>query len=185
VHAAVAPVPSGPRPAVSPLRGGKHDGFRVVIVTEHETGVFGKTLRSYHAEAHAVRPASACVSNRDRAFPAGPMGATLHATLDPARGEGGPLGWCRGLFRGTVRFHEAFACPPAGTCHRPARFRSRSELSFGSVSECSEPRLPSASALRDGYREARSSEGDGSGTSIGLAERDPGADVQAATRWQR
>jgi hypothetical protein len=128
VHAAVAPMPSGPRPAVSPLRGGKHDGFRVVIVTQHETGVFGKTLRSYHVEAHAVRPAAACVNKRDRAFPAGPIGATLYATLDAARGEGGPLGWCRGWFRGTVRYHEAFACPPVGTCHRPARFRSRSEV---------------------------------------------------------
>jgi hypothetical protein len=149
VHAAVATIPSGPRPVVSSLRSGKHDGFRVVIVTEHETGVVGKTLRSYHAEAHAVRPASACVSNRDRAFPAGSMGATLYATLDPARGEGGPRGWCRGLFRGTVRYHEAFACPPAGTYHRPARFPSRSEVVIRFSSECSDPRLRWTRPLRN------------------------------------
>jgi hypothetical protein len=101
---------------VSPSTGGKHDRFTVAITSRHATGVFGKWRRTYTAEAHAVRPASGCVNNRDRAFPDRPAGTRVRAKLDPARGEGGPEGWCLGLFRGTVTFSEAFACPPAG-CH--------------------------------------------------------------------
>jgi hypothetical protein len=33
----------------------------------------------------------------------------VRAVLDPARGEGGPEGWCPGLFRGTVTYFEGFA----------------------------------------------------------------------------
>jgi hypothetical protein len=126
--AMVMPIPSGPRPAVSPLRGGKHVAFRVVVVSDRDTGVFGKTRRSYHVEAHSVRRASACVNNRDRRFPDAPAGSTMYATLDPARGEGGPLGWCRGQYRGTIRYIEAFACPSSGTCRPPAGFPSRSKV---------------------------------------------------------
>ena len=82
------------------------------MTSRRATGVFGRTRRAYVAEAHAVRGASGCVNNRDRAFPARPAGARVHAALDPARGEGGPEGWCRGVFRGTVTYTEAFACPP-------------------------------------------------------------------------
>jgi hypothetical protein len=126
--ARVMPIPSGPRPQVSPLRGKKHDGFRVFVVTQHETGVFGKTRRSYHVEAHAVRPASACVNTTERRFPDGKAGETMYATLAPAPGKGGAVGWCRGLFRGTVRYQEAFACPSAGRCRTPAGFPKRSEV---------------------------------------------------------
>jgi hypothetical protein len=73
-----------------------------------------------------VRPASGCVNNRDRRFPDRRAGARVRAVLDPARGEGGPQGWCRGRFRGTVSFTEAFACPARGRCRPPPRFPTRS-----------------------------------------------------------
>ena len=108
--------------AVTPASGGRHDRFAVTITAGHATGVFGRTRRSYFAEAHAVRGASGCVNNRDRVIAAGRAGARVRAVLDPARGEGGPEGWCRGAFRGTVTYLEAFACPPAGRCRPPRGF---------------------------------------------------------------
>lgn len=111
--------------AVSPSAGHRHDRFTVAITSGHATGVFGRTRRSYVAEAHAVRPASGCVNNRDRVFPDRHAGARVRAVLDPARGEGGPEGWCRGRFRGTVTYAEAFACPAAGTCHPRHGFPTR------------------------------------------------------------
>jgi hypothetical protein len=111
--------------AVTPSSGGKHDRFAVAITSGHATGVFGQTRRSYVAEAHAVHPASGCVNNRDRVFPERRAGARVPAVLDPARGEGGPEGWCRGRFRGTVTYTEGFACPPAGRCRPPHGFPVR------------------------------------------------------------
>ena len=110
---------------VSPSTGERHDRFAVAITTRHATGVFGQTRRSYVAEAHAVHPASGCVNNRDRVFAERRAGARVRAVLDPARGEGGPEGWCRGRFRGTVTYTEAFACPPAGRCRPPPGFPTR------------------------------------------------------------
>jgi hypothetical protein len=95
------------------------------MTSRHATGVFGQTRRGYVAEAHAVHPASGCVNNRDRVFGERRAGARIRAVLDPARGEGGPQGWCRGRFRGTVTYTEAFACPPAGRCHPPRGFPTR------------------------------------------------------------
>jgi hypothetical protein len=129
--AAVASSPS-PSLVVSPSVGGKHDRFIVAITSRHGTGVFGKTRRVYSVEAHAVRSAIACVNNRDRRFPDGPAGSRVRAALDPARGEGGPFGWCRGRFRGAVTYTEGFACPPAGTCRLqfPSRSRVVARFSF-------------------------------------------------------
>jgi hypothetical protein len=111
--------------AVTPSAGGRHDRFAVTITAGHATGVFGRTRRSYVAEAHAARPASGCVNNRDRVFPERRAGARVRALLDPARGEGGPEGWCRGAFRGTVTYLEGFACPPAGRCRPPRGLPTR------------------------------------------------------------
>ena len=110
---------------VSPSAGGRHDRFAVTITSRHATGVFGQTRRGYVAEAHAAHPASGCVNNRDRIFGEHRAGTRIRAVLDPARGEGGPEGWCRGPFRGTVTYTEAFACPPAGRCHPPRGFPTR------------------------------------------------------------
>jgi hypothetical protein len=113
---------------VSPSVGGRHDRFTVAMTSRHATGVAGRTRRSYTVEAHAVRPASGCVNNRDRRFPDRPAGTRLRAQLDPARGEGGPEGWCRGRFRGTVTYSEAFACPLKGVCHPPHGFPTRTRI---------------------------------------------------------
>jgi hypothetical protein len=120
--------PRSVRVAVSPVTAGKHRRFTVSITTVHATGVFGKTLRSYAADVHAVTPRSGCVNNRDRRFPDAPAGSRVRAVLDPARGEGGPEGWCRGRFGGTVRYSAAFACPPKGRCQPPPGFPSRTEV---------------------------------------------------------
>jgi hypothetical protein len=110
---------------VSPTTAGKHDRVAVTVTLPRSSGVFGKTRRSYTAEAHAVHPASGCVNNRDRVFRDGRAGTRERAELDPARGEGGPEGWCPGRYAGTVTYLEAFACPPKGTCHPPPGFPSR------------------------------------------------------------
>ena len=118
-----------PRPhVVSPSAGGRHERFTVALTSKHATGLVGKAQHHYVAEAHAVQPAVACVNNRDRVFAPRPAGARLTATLDPARGEGGPEGWCPGLFRGTVTYTEAFACPAKGTCHPPRDFPERTQV---------------------------------------------------------
>ena len=111
--------------AIVPSVGGRHDRFTAAITSGHATGVFGKTRRSYIAEAHAVHPASGCVNNRDRVFAQARAGARVRAVLELARGEGGPQGWCRGRFRGSVTYIEAFACPPVGRCHPPRGFPAR------------------------------------------------------------
>jgi hypothetical protein len=124
---AVASKPSPPL-TVTPSEGGKHDRFKVAVTVRHATGVFGKTRRMYLVEAHAVRPAVACVNGRDRAFGDLPAGSRIHATLAPQPGKGGALGWCRGRFRGTVTYTEAFACPAKGACHPPGDFPTRTQV---------------------------------------------------------
>jgi len=111
-------------PSAAPLVG-RHQPFTLTITTRKPTGVRGRTRRSYFAEARAVHPASGCVNNRDRGFPAAPAGRRVHAVLDPARGEGGPEGWCPGTFHGTVTYTSAFACPARGVCHPPQGFPER------------------------------------------------------------
>jgi hypothetical protein len=112
----------GEAPRASAPHHGIHDRVPVALTTEHATGVSGRTIRNYTAAAEAVRPAAGCVNNRDRRFPDVPAGRHVRALLDPARGEGGPEGWCRGRYRGTVTYFEGFACPARGTCHVPKDF---------------------------------------------------------------
>jgi hypothetical protein len=112
------------RVAIAPAHGGRHTRFTVALTRRHATGVFGNARHTYFAEMHSVKGASACVNNRDRVFADGPAGVRVRAMLDPARGEGGPLGWCPGELRGEVRYTEGYACPPAGTCHTPPGFPS-------------------------------------------------------------
>jgi hypothetical protein len=114
--------------AVTPSAGGRHDRFAVTITAGHATGVFGRTRRSYVAEAHAACPALGCVNNRDRVFAERRAGARVRAVLEPARGEGGPEGWCRGRYRGTITYFEGFACPARGTCHVPPGFPTRTKV---------------------------------------------------------
>jgi hypothetical protein len=105
----------------------RHGRVAVTITTRAAAGVTGDTRTNYTLAASAVRPASGCVNNLDRRFPDGPRGARVRAELDPARGEGGPSGWCLGRYRGTVTYSAGFACPAKGTCHIPKGFPTRSE----------------------------------------------------------
>ena len=107
----------------------KHERVVVSITAAHATGVFGKSRHYYWVEAHPVRGRGGCVNNRDRGFPAGSAaGRRVSAALDPARGEGGPEGWCRGRFVGTVTYHEAYACPAVGRCRPPHGFPQRESV---------------------------------------------------------
>lgn len=107
---------------------GPHDRLVASIVNRRTTGVRGKRITNYTLAGRAVRPAVACVNNRDRQFPYAPQGERVRAKLDPARGEGGPEGWCPGRYRGTVTYFSGFACPPSGTCHPPKGFPTRQRV---------------------------------------------------------
>jgi hypothetical protein len=124
---AVAAASGAPDPvSVAPRTAGAHDRVVVSITSAHATGVRGDTARRYVVEARAVHPASGCVNNRDRVYVDGARpDERLTAELDPARGEGGPEGWCAGVFRGTVTDIQAYACPASGRCHPPAGFPDR------------------------------------------------------------
>ena len=107
---------------------GIHERIPVTFTARAATGVRGRTIRHYTAEAHAVRAAGGCVNSRDGRFPASAVGERVKAALDPLRGEGGPEGWCRGRYRGTVTYFEGFACPSRGTCHVPPGFPTRTKV---------------------------------------------------------
>jgi hypothetical protein len=107
---------------------GIHERIPVTLTAREPTGVRGRTIRHYTAEAHAVRSAGGCVSSRDGRFPESAAGAHITAALDPLRGEGGPEGWCTGRYRGTITYFEGFACPARGTCHVPSGFPTRTKV---------------------------------------------------------
>jgi hypothetical protein len=113
---------------LSRSQGGKHDRFTVNITTRRTTGVRGQTRTNYSVTAKAVHAGIACVNDRDQRFPDARAGTHVRATLDPARGKGGPEGWCRGVFRGAVTYFEGYACPPKGTCHVPPGFPTRTVI---------------------------------------------------------
>ena len=107
---------------------GIHERIPVTFTAREPTGVRGRTIRHYTAEAHAVRAAGGCVHSRDGRFPASGAGERVKAALDPLHGEGGPEGWCRGRYRGTVTYFEGFACPDRGACHVPPGFPTRTKV---------------------------------------------------------
>ena len=107
----------GPTPPVrvrvEPATGGPRTRFRLELVSTHRTGR-GRRERDYWASVHGPRR-FACVIERDGWFSYGPPGATLHAELDPSRTEGNR--WCRGRFRGVVRYRDAI-CFDRNACER-------------------------------------------------------------------
>ena len=127
-YAPLSAAPAVTRLKVSPSAPRRHDRVAVAFTSRRATGVFGQERRSYWVQAHSVRPRPACVNNRDRGPPARPAGYRLRALLDPARGDGGGLGWCRGRFKGTVRYSVDYACPATGTCQPPKGFTRRSAI---------------------------------------------------------
>jgi hypothetical protein len=123
---AYARLPAAPivtRLRVSPSSPSRHDRVSVSFRSRRATGHFGRERRSYTIQAWSVHPASGCVNNRERVLAARPAGYRLRGRLDPARGEGGSLGWCRGRFSGKVIFSVRYACPAKGRCRPPKGFR--------------------------------------------------------------
>lgn len=88
----------------------------------------GQTQRGYTATAQAVPAQSGCVQEQDADFPDATPGARVRVALDPARGKGGPEGWCPGRFRGIVTAYETFLCPSEGSCRPPPGIRERSSV---------------------------------------------------------
>jgi hypothetical protein len=107
---------------------GVHERIPVSFTAHAPTGVRGRTIRHYTAEAQTSHPAVGCVNRRDGRFPESAAGERLKAALDPLRGEGGPEGWCRGRYRGTITYFEGSACPARGTCHVPPGFPTRTKV---------------------------------------------------------
>lgn len=107
VTAALVPVPTASSTTAQPVHatvaprvGGRHHRFRATITARQASGAG----HNYIASARLVTGATGCVENRDRVFPAAPVGHRVHADLDPARGDGGPEGWCPGHYAGTVSY---------------------------------------------------------------------------------
>jgi hypothetical protein len=113
---------------VSPSLPGRHDRILVSFRGRRATGDLGRERRSYTIQAWSVHPASACVNNRFRVLAARPAGYRLRGRLDPERGDGGSLGWCRGRFKGKVIYSVSYACPAKDTCRPPEGFRRHREV---------------------------------------------------------
>ena len=119
----------GPPPPVivrvDPPTGLPRTRFRLELVSTHRTGRGGRRYREYGAAVHGPHKV-ACVIENEAWFSYGPPGARLHATLDPRRTKG--QRWCRGRFRGVVRYSDAL-CGRAGRCWRTYR-RTAGRFSF-------------------------------------------------------
>ena len=117
-----------PQEPASVRHHGVHERIPVSFTARAATGLRGRTIRHYTAEAHTLHAAAGGVNGRDGRFPKSAAGERVKAALDPLRGEGGPEGWCRGRYRGTITYFEGFACPPRGTCHVPPAFPTRTMI---------------------------------------------------------
>jgi hypothetical protein len=100
---------------VAPMSGGPRTRFRLELESTHPTGGRGRRERSYWATVHGPLK-TACVIQNKAWFSYGPPGATLHAELDPRRTKGGR--WCRGSFRGVVRYRDAICGSRDAPCER-------------------------------------------------------------------
>ena len=96
---------------VRPPSGDPDTRFRLEIEASHRSGRRGRHFRGYWASVHGPLR-TACVIEHDAFFSYGPPGARLHAELDPSRTKGGR--WCRGRFRGVLRYRDWDYTRPAG-----------------------------------------------------------------------
>jgi len=88
--------------------------FRLGMHATHRTGRSGRRERYYRATVHGPARVG-CVVGAHALFSHGPPGAFIRAVLDPMRAKGGR--WCRGRFRGVVRYRDAI-CRLHGRCSR-------------------------------------------------------------------
>jgi hypothetical protein len=107
----------GPTPPVrvrvQPSTGRPGTRFRLGLVSTHRTGGV-RRVREYWASVRGPLD-TACVIQNEARFSYGPPGAKLRATLDPRRTKGNR--WCRGRFRGVVRYRDAI-CFGGNACER-------------------------------------------------------------------
>jgi hypothetical protein len=108
---------------VAPAAGGTSQVFRVHFRAGDATGTTGPVIRGY--EAHLTRAdGTACIVDTGGFFNTrSDPGERLTIVLDPNRMMG--RRWCRGRFRGVLRFYDDYACPRRGTCRPPRGFGGR------------------------------------------------------------
>jgi hypothetical protein len=109
--------------SVAPATGRRKTVVRVAFTSRARLGaVSGGRRRTYSLVARRRSGMSGCVQHRDASIDRGRRGQRVTGRIDPARGKGGHLGWCRGGFSGKVRYFDSFACPRSGRCQSPAGF---------------------------------------------------------------
>jgi hypothetical protein len=115
---------------VRPNSGRPRTVFRLEIVAGKRSARQGRRQRLYSAEVQGPLR-SACVIQHATTFGYAPPGARLQARLDPSHTKGNK--WCRGRFRGVIKYHDGFVCPPRRTCRPPTDFptEDRTVARFG------------------------------------------------------
>ena len=110
-------------PSVAPHTGTRTSVVRVTFRSRVRLGATrdGRT-RSYYVVAKRRPAMSGCVQHRYGWVGSGRRGRRVTARMDPTRGKGGHLGWCRGRYRGRIRYFDGYACPSEGECRAPRGF---------------------------------------------------------------
>jgi hypothetical protein len=109
--------------SVAPTTGQPTSVIRVRFESQIRLGPTpGGRRRSYHVVARLQRETGGCVEERDTFVDHARSGQRVTARIDPARGKGGELGWCRGRYRAKVRYYDGLACPATGRCDKPEGF---------------------------------------------------------------
>lgn len=111
---------SSVRASAAPRRGRRSTVFRVSLGSRATLGRAGSRRRLYVASARGPFQA-ACVVELETYIERGRPGEVVAASLDPATAKGGR--WCRGRYRGRVRYVDTFACPAKGVCRIPRGFQ--------------------------------------------------------------
>jgi hypothetical protein len=109
--------------SVAPATGRRMSVIRVSFESGVRLGATrDKRRRGYYVVAKRLKGMSGCVQHREAYVDRGRAGQRVVAAIDPRRGKGGDLGWCRGRFRGVLHYYDGFACPRTGRCRSPAGF---------------------------------------------------------------
>jgi hypothetical protein len=110
---------------VVPRAGHRTSIIRIGFKTPIRIGTAaGNRRRGYFLVARRRGGMSGCVQQRDGFVRPGRAGQRVVGRINPARGKGGLLGWCRGEYRGKVRYYDLWACPDTEVCAEPDRFES-------------------------------------------------------------
>lgn len=108
------------RVSVTPRSGRRATVFRVSLRSRASLGRAGSRRRLYAAAARGPFKA-ACVVDLAAFIDRGRRGEVVAGSLDPTTAKGGR--WCRGRYRGQVRYVDTFACPVKDVCVVPRGFQ--------------------------------------------------------------